>query len=280
MRIIASRKDDIIRRRDEYDSAYNAKKSAYESEVDSWYQAQNDRLAPIKTYVEELLAPFDALTFDVRVEYTFRDMVRVSVQCNEYNKFEDNVALSWNYDAMLGSDGEVKKETGSWSGLKATTEAQLESLEQTLKALQALNAVNWSEVLNVGMPDFKDFVKSEHPNRSDRPDFEQELLEADIEECIGADVLIAAKHPSGRKAGKYFMITRQTPKQYSVIELMAYELNMWRNEGTVAENIEKRKNWVHNTAKSKFMSDIQQPIETLNISDMSDEKLMERGNLF
>ena len=59
----------------------------------------------------------------------------------------DDVALSWKYEVRLNSDGEVTRETASWSGLKATNSTQLDSLKETVRILEILDSMNWASLL-------------------------------------------------------------------------------------------------------------------------------------
>ena len=108
------------------------------------------------------------------------------------NKFSDDTALSWSYKAALSSDGEVIKETNSWSGLKAVTESQMQSLTETLEALKYLNSIDWKVLLNKTLPNYKDYRKTDVSKYAGRntPNFDRMLIEADIEDAISKPTLL------------------------------------------------------------------------------------------
>jgi hypothetical protein len=119
----------------------------------------------------------------------------------------------------LDAEGNVVKETGSWSGLKATNAQQLESLRQTLGALEYLNSINWVDLLDRALPNWGDYVHTSVPDRRDRPNFEQQLMEADLEELVGADKAVKVENwESSGYRGEYVWVQliTESPAQYTV----------------------------------------------------------------
>ena len=218
MKITATKREDILRRKAEYD----AKKAAYEADHEErsrrYREAQYALTDPIKEKLTAELSKFSALSFDVSSDFMFNDHPRVRILCNEHNKFDDNVALSWSYNVELTDAGEVEKETSSWSGMKATTPEQLESLKQSVAALEYLLGVNWAELLNVTRPAYRDFQEGalEAPPRED---FNTELALAELEEAVGKNVLVEVPNWEGsglRGSSVYIQIEKETPSQYIV----------------------------------------------------------------
>lgn len=227
LKIQASKRDDILKQKAEYEADRDARKARYEEQEARFYQAEYDVTSLIEEEVMHQLDKFKALQFDVRVS---RGMwgnggLSIRIECNENNKFDDDVALSWNYNVNLTKDGEVQKESSSWSGLKATTEAQLESLTQTLEALKYLNKVDWATVLNKEMPKYKDYITEDDPTYDrDKPNFDQMLLEADLEDVVGTDTLVKgeATPSTGYRGQGYYLILKETPAQYVAIFIPDY----------------------------------------------------------
>lgn len=218
MKITATKREDILRRKAEYD----AKRAAYEADHEErsrrYREAQYALTDPIKEKLTAELSKFPALSFDVSSDFMFNDHPRVRILCNEHNKFDDNVALSWSYNVELTDAGEVEKETSSWSGMKATTSEQLESLKQSVAALEYLLGVNWAELLNVTRPAYRDFQEGalEAPPRED---FNTELALAELEEAVGKNVLVEVPNWEGsglRGSSVYIQIEKETPSQYIV----------------------------------------------------------------
>lgn len=185
MKITSSRRDDIIKERDAYDSDYKTKLNQRDEEWRQYREAEYNIMNPICEDIKSTLSQFEALEFDVEVDRSWGDGLRCRIQCNENTKFDDDSALSWSYSATIGRDGEVKKESSSWSGLKATTPEQMNSLIQTVEALKVINSIDWTNKLGVRLPDPSEFVQTEMPNAAGRRDFENEILVEDLRDMIG-----------------------------------------------------------------------------------------------
>lgn len=196
MKITSSRRDDIIKERDAYDSDYKTKLNQRDKEWAEYRKAEYGVMNPISEEIKSMLSQFDTLEFDVEVDRGWGDGLRCRIQCNENTKFDDDSALSWSYSATIGRDGEVKKESSSWSGLKATTPEQMNSLIQTVEALKVINNINWATKLGVTLPEPSEFVQTEMPNAADRPDFENQLIAEDLRDMIGQAKFVADRDTS------------------------------------------------------------------------------------
>lgn len=222
--VTAGRREDIIKQRDEWESAYDQAKAKQNEESQQYRKAQDAVMAPIEQEIKEGMAKFDRLSTKVTVDTRWGgsvlgETIQVRIQVNEWEKFQDNVALAWDMDVHVDKDGNVIKETGSWSGLKATTTDQLESLRQTLSALEYLNSIDWATLLNKTLPNFEDYYKTQVPDRRDRPNFEQQLQDVDLEELVGTDKVVKVENWEGSGyRGKYawVQLIRETPSGYTV----------------------------------------------------------------
>lgn len=215
--ITSSRKDDILREKEEYEAEYNAQKAKYDEEYNKLLEAQKAITDAVEAEVMDGLSKFsNILTFRTEADVYWSKGLKIRIECNELQKFEDSVALAWRFNVQLDKDGEVVKETSSWSGLKATTEEHLKSLEATLEALRYLNSVDWKSVLDKELPKFEDYVKTLSPMKPNR-DFNRELKEAEIEEYMRTDEILLAKKPIGG-----YIFYKQTDKFYTVRYLPGY----------------------------------------------------------
>lgn len=270
MKITASRRDDIIRRRDEYDAEAKRRREKHDREWLDYSQAQAVVFDVIRDEIFSMLKPFTALQFDVRVNTSWGGFLEARVDCNERNKFDENSALSWSYTATMNKTGEVKKETGSWSGLKACTDAQMASLRQTLGALEALNRIDWVSVLSKELPKYSDYVTQEE-RMEPRPNFEQELLEAEIEELIGKPVFVAGKTVGEGGYWRpgvdvYYIIHRETPKQYIVSEMPRYYVENDIKENGFDDTFVKYSTNQRRMTKASMFNAIDRPIKILDRS--------------
>ncbi len=229
MRITSSRKEDILRRKAEWEADYNRRKAEHEQQYENYRHATYDAMTPTREALEKLMAKYPLLQSNVRVdEGRFGSPgISVRIDVNENNKFAENVSLSWDYNAYLDKDGEVLRETSSWSGMKAVTADQLADLEQSLNCLKELASLDWKALLNVTMPEWKDYIITTDPSYRDRPDFDKELEEAELEDIIGERKMIEVKpfsgswysDPNSRWARNPFIaIIKDSGSQYTIIE--------------------------------------------------------------
>ena len=218
MKIYCSRKDDILKRKAEYEKQVSDYRAREDESRKNYRDAFRKVAEPVYNYLVSELGKFSALQFDVDVRQNKfgASGIGVRIECDENRKFEDGSALSWSYEASIVK-GRVVKESSSWSGLKATTEAQMESLKQTVQALEFLNDIDWDHLINVETPKYEDYFDEDN-KLPKRPNFEQELAEAELEDLIGANKAILIQNWDGcpYKNNVYMRIKSESPSQYSV----------------------------------------------------------------
>lgn len=270
MKITCTKREDIIKQREAYEAERAARQARYDEQTRKYYAAEYAITSVVANELKSQLSKYSALQFDVYVDRDDWELrgLRVRVLCNEHNKFDDDVALSWNYYVNLDKSGSVNKESSSWSGLKATTEAQLESLTQTLDALKYLNSIDWATLLNKELPKYADYVTELNPGYDrDVPNFDYMLMEADIEEAIGKDVLLkgySSINQRGYGVGStYYMILKETPTQYTVCRIPGYAVN--NEEYDLKDVVERNKNYTERMRKDKLIQLLNKPIETLEV---------------
>ena len=221
MKITSSKKDDILKRKAQYESDLKAYEDRQETSRRNLLDAENKLLQPIEAYLQKKVSRYDALTFEIQVDRAYfgknGDGARVWIRCNERNKFDDDVALAWSYDVDLSPSGEVIRKTSSWSGLSAITEAQMKSLRQTVSALDMLNDIDWDELVNIHMPAYEDFYDS-NDKRPAREDFDAQLQEAELEELVGANKIIKCKNwgeSCPYRGVVWLKLNKETPSMYT-----------------------------------------------------------------
>lgn len=217
----AGRREDIIKQRDEWDAAHAQAEEQEKEEDRRFREAQDAVMEPIKQEIEQGMAKFDRLNTRVDVDtrwggHNRGETIAVRIQVNEWEKFQDSVSLAWGMDIRVDpGDGSIVRETNSWSGLKATTAEQLEDLRQTLDALEYLNSIDWATLLNKKLPDYADFYKTYVP--SNRPNFEQQLQELDLQELVGSNKALLCQNweSSGFRGSQVWVqLIRETPSGY------------------------------------------------------------------
>lgn len=222
VKITATRREDVLKRKAQYDEDVREYERRDADSRMRMNQAEDAATEPLRNKLDSVFAQFDALTFDYQIDrnwerYNTSDSVRVSIRCNEHNKFDEDVALAWSYTAYIDAkSGEVVRESSSWSGLSATTPAQMKSLEQTVAALKILNSMDWRTILSVELPKFSDFYDADN-KRPSYVDFNKELSEATIADAVGTDIWIKVYNWDGSPwRGTYVWVnpTRETNSQF------------------------------------------------------------------
>ena len=224
MKITAGKREDILRRKAEY----QAKLEEYEKDRDERGRRHREAdyaiIEPVKKKIEQDLSHFDLLKFQIDLSKGYNweyeknggdeHYIEVRIRCNDWSR-DDNDALRWNFDVKLDRDGKVLKETGSWSGLQATTVEQLNSLKQTVEAIELLNSYDWEHIIKAKFPDFKQFYEGSL-DRPEKPDTFNELTQATMEELIGADSLVKINGWGEEFTARYYWahVVGQTEKQW------------------------------------------------------------------
>ena len=264
MKITADRVDEIRQRRAEYEKKKAAYDEIRQKEAIRYEKARDAIIEPVQKYLEDELKKFDKLQFSVQVDQGWRRKgggLKVSIKCNEYNKFDDDVALSWRYYAEVDSDGEIKRETSSWSGLSAVTEAQMDSLRQTLAALEYLNSIDWDKLIKVDTPRWADF----HDDSIEAPESENwdaQIKEAELEELIGQNKAIEVKgfESSGYSGNVFVKLIAQTPTQYKVAVIGP---SSWKDSNAEWWELALKNSHPQRVKKSNIV-----PVEPYNIIDL------------
>lgn len=258
LKITSGKREDILKEREEYMAQKAENERLKAEERQRFNEAEYAVIEPIKQYLEDELSYFRALQFDVRVDRGWtmnREGLDVTIRCNENTKFEDDSALSWRFEVKLEyADKEalraadrtrvkVVKETGSWSGLKATTPAQLKSLRQSVDAIQLLNDIDWNDLLNKDLPKYDDYYKT-RPISNREAEFESRLKEVDLEEAIGTNKLVKIhNYESSDYNGRYIYIkiVRESGSQYTVSQFGEWEVDNYIRFRNNAETDDQRK---------------------------------------
>ena len=270
MIITSSKRDDILKRKADYEADKALRQARYDEQIAKYDAAVDLVCNTAADYVESKLSGLSKLDIDVWADRAFRSQgIKITVKVNEGTLHDADSALSWTYQVQLDRSGNIKKESSSWSGLQATTEAQMDSLRQTLTALEILNNIDWMSVVNVEVPKISDYTTENDPRYEKSPDFDRELLQVDIEDAIGNDVLIKGKSHKNfyRDTFSYYGILKETASQYTVFELPAKitELTASDNEAeSLSEYVAKEgKPYSYRVSKSTFLQLIYTPVKTI-----------------
>ena len=261
MKITCARnREQIAREKAAYDERRAAKQAKKDAQYKSW---QKDYLAianSVKEQIEDALSAFTNLNLEVNVDLSWDSSLKVSIGSNQHNVHDEHKALSWEWTAYVDrKTGELKKESGSWSGLNAVTTEQIESLKQSAACLEVINSLDWESMLNVDLPKYEDYITNDvyEKDPDDGRNFKQELLEADVEDAMNAGLWIKGHGYRwyNSRADVYYKVLKETPSQYEVIEAWANDVLKGEGDRTSSYKIKK----------DTFFQVIDTPVETLEV---------------
>lgn len=267
MKITCNRRDDILKRKQEYESDRAKRQAKYDEEYKAWRDEEYGRGQSLEKAVIRAIGrtPLD-LTIDVGMSFGRGYRIRVS---DEDNKFDGDKALSWTWEVSLDKDGDVKKESSSWSGMKAVSAANLNNLKEIVRVLEILNNIDFKTMLNrVTPPNPDDYITVPNPKYETAPDFDKELLEADVEDCIGTRKGILGTYSKIYRGDVYHFIQKETPASYTVWDIPAYYVE--NHEGSLSDLYEtyyaKRDAYTYTMRKNTFFETIEQNVTIVDFS--------------
>lgn len=225
-----TRRDDIIKSRDEWDKQFELDNAAYDSQWDDYNDAEYQICEKVKNEILKSLGGLrdDRLKIDVSLTSHFGN---ANVRFRFGAPFDKVTSLCWDATISIDKDGQVKKETGSYSGLEAYTPELIKDLKKSTNIIECIMDMDWETILGNAQkdkPKYDDYIKTTRPSRKDRPDFETQLIQTSIEDIIGTTTLISCSAPpsSNYRAGTcgVCQIVGETPQTYRVRFVTNYNL--------------------------------------------------------
>ena len=246
MKITTARRDDILRRKQAYDDAVNKQNE----ERKQYRNAEWDVMKGVEELVMHKIGK-TSLNLDVSVDRAWRDGLEVRI--NNGNNPHDDQALNWNWQVQMTDDGDVKKDSGSWSGLSAITSEQIANLKESVRVIEILNNLDWKNLLTVELPNYSDYIKTELPEQEN---FDQQLVEADVEDAAEQGLLIKGHGYKmyAPRATVFYNVLNMTDKSFRVQEVHEDDLSdesRWGSPYTIR--------------KDKFFEVIDKPIKTAEV---------------
>ena len=217
---------DRIRRREidqqaqKYNAEYDVKKNEHDAQIDNYRRIVKNIEDNVRSNLEQVLPYSDLIDIYVSRDYNWRsDTPYLSVKISyDLNKTK-NQSLAWSYSVGLDRDGNIKKESNSWSGLNAVTQEQLDDLEKSIEILKKLNIIDWESILKTDVPSVRDYVTTKTlPEK----DFTFEQFNADLEDFVGQDVIFISKYLKSENfyGSKYgYIIKRLTNKRVEYVPI-------------------------------------------------------------
>lgn len=266
MKITCTKRDDILKRKQEYEADRAQRQARYDAQSKNYDDEDISRKKSIEDAVKQQLGDTGLdLSVSVRDASWGNHSYQVDIS-DEDDKFNPDKALSWSWKVYLTNEGEVTKESSSWSGLNAVSKKNLDNLKKILSVLEKLNSIDWKSVLSVRPPKYNDYITEKDPQWDrDVPDFDKELLEADIEELIGTNQGVLRDSGSKYYRGNvYSVIVKQSGSQYTVADVPEYTVSQNRSVD-ISSKIDSES---YRISKDKFFQGLVQPLQ---IHDFSKE---------
>ena len=263
MKITSAKRDDILKRKAEYEADKAKRQAKYNDQYQAYSDETNRRQEKIKSDISGAIGD-TSLNIDIDVRNTFSGNYEVVVS-DEDDKFNPDKALSWNWRVTLDKNGEVKKESSSWSGLQAVTAKNLSNLKEIVRILEILNKIDFKMLLEeVTPPNYTDYVTENDPRYDDPENFDRELLEADVEGTIGNRQGILGTGSKFYRGKVYHFIQKETPSSYTMWDIPAYYVDT--AEGSLSDLFEKYSSSrnTYSMRKDKFFETIDQPMKVVD----------------
>lgn len=212
---------DRIRRREidqqaqKYNVERDAKKNEYDAQMGNYRRVVHNIEDNVRSNLEQVLPYSDLIDINVSRDYNWSSgapylSVKISYDLNKTK----NQSLAWSYSVGLDRDGNIKKESNSWSGLNAVTQEQLDDLEKSIEILKKLNIIDWESIVKTDVPSVVDYVTTKTlPEK----DFTFEQFNADLEDFVGQDVIFISKYLYGSRYG--YIIKRLTNKRVEYVPI-------------------------------------------------------------
>lgn len=254
--ICARRVADVQRELEQVDNDIRSKQAQYDEEASNWREAIYKVAESIKEEIAEEIGEV-SIPLKIDVNPGFRShMYEVTIK-NSDNPHDDQ-ALNWNWNAFIDEQGEVKKESGSWSGLTAISAENIDNLKESVRVLEILNNMDFSKILNRTMPEASDYIIHGYPTKDDmqrKDELTRELFESEMNEVMESGNWIKLKDGLGKyfQRDAYIRILSESPKMYKVAEELGSRISP------------ESAGYDYSIRKEKLESIIQKPFDILEV---------------
>ena len=265
MKITCTKRDDILKRKSEYEADRASSQSKYDSQYKALLAEEGKREDKLRNDVIGAIGD-TSLNLEIDVRGRFEDTYEIRVS-DENDKFNEDKALSWDWKVYLDKNGDVKKESSSWSGMNAVTSKNISNLKEIVRVLEILNNIDFKMLLEeITPPNYQDYITDRNPKYETAPDFDRELMEADVEDCIGTRKGILGTGSKFYRGKVYHFIQRETPSSYNMWDIPAYYVE--KNDISLSDLFEKYNDEGsnYNMRKDKFFETIETPIKIVDFS--------------
>ena len=217
--IRSSRKDDLLKAKAAWQMKYDARKQLYDDQESKYDAARWDWKDNVEDQIRSTFSAYLDKLPDFKI-YVDSGWGGIEIRMSYEHLHNEAFSLNWDYKIQLKDNGDIVKESSSWSGLKAVTAEQIDDLMNSVNFLKALVDFDWAPLLKEAKnvePKYKQYVGVRDPRYDDEykdPGYDKMIREEEINEAIAAGKWI--KHSKEYGENTWLFIVSQTPKFYNV----------------------------------------------------------------
>ena len=221
----ASKKDDLLKAKAEWQMKYDARKQLYNDQEKNYNEARwawEDNIEALitetfKSYIDKLpglTVKADRGWGNIEINFNYED---------RWGTPREEKSLFWSYEIKLRDDGEIVKESNSWSGFQATTSQQIDDLMNSANFLKAIVEFDWAPLLEEAkrtQPQYNQYIGIRDPNYDPDykdPGYDNMIRDAELEEAVGSNKWV--KVSNGYHNYRWVNILSATPKFYDISEI-------------------------------------------------------------
>lgn len=266
----------LLREQSEFESRWKSRNEEYQAQY-SRYQAakeewKNNLLSKINSIFSSYIKTLPGLEINTNPWYG----EGITVVFN-YEHATD-AALKWEYKIILPDEGDLRKESSSYSGLSAVRPEDFENLTAAINFLKAIFEYDgWEKLLSEAQsttPSYKEYVTIKDPRYDPEykdPGYKKMVEEATLQSFVGKDIWIHSD-----KDQCWYNILGETPKYFKVYTIVdryirfcpEYVLGWLDNDNIYERSIKK---------EYLRYSDSMETLTTDELKEMIEEQIAEKS---
>ena len=214
---------DIRQDLENVDNDISNKKAHYDADYANWRKAIYEIANSIKEEITEDIGHV-SIPLDISVQPGMGFLTDgFKVVIDNSDDPHDDQALNWNWSVWIDNKGELKKESGSWSGLSAVSAENIDNLKESIRVLEILNNLDFASILSQAVPDRFAYFTGDYNTEEDesrKQTLSSELFDAEMTEVMETGSWIKLKDGQGKfyRRDAYIRILSESPKMYKVAE--------------------------------------------------------------
>ena len=247
--IRSSKKDDLLKEKAAWQMKFDARKQLYDDQASKYDAARWDWKDNVEAQIRSTFSAYLDKLPDFKI-YVDSGWGGIEIRMSYEHLHNEAFSLNWDYTIKLKDNGDIVKESSSWSGLKAVTAEQIDDLMNSVNFLKALVDFDWAPLLEKAKnvePKYKQYVGVRDPRYDDEykdPGYDRMIKEAELEDAVGSDIWL-----KGKGSNRWFKIVSQTDKFYkvasvddwSIIHGSPYAIEKVTEENPYTERVQKEK---------------------------------------